>query len=599
MKPNGTFAISFIKNIFETKLVGICQEFVSLYPESCKNIEQICISSFAMSMMNLNACHSEKDRAPYSSATPPLRKKQKVQSTADLSLSWKDTVFTYATNAYQSRVKCKEWKLSGQIAHKLTGTFPHTSYAPGNFWILSDNLKTYTFKGLDDEKESLKGHDARVQDQEEKESSWISLGTYLAHFFTKKCTNRISFSEAAWWGMVDVRNPKNWCHTFFGLPDTLGSKLPQISGHVQNDLTVHPEILNACGFLTGFEKTPNRQPKIDVSLGISDGLCANVGSGCIGTTRIAVTIGTSAAIRILIKKELLFGEREGKAASEGIPYGVPAGLWCYTVTPHYVLLGGALTDGGSIIQWLTDNFSPPLPRDTPASTSTSTSASTSTNTSASTSTNTSASTSAPVLGAQYSMFEKEASRIFVENEEVKSTRSPVTAYLECEKVHVLPFLSPERSPNYQSDVSLTLTGITKETRRGALYYACMESIVFRLYSLFKRLKGFIDLEKATIVCSGGALRSNLRWQQILADMFRLPVVKVVGIPDVTSFGATLFVSALKDAKGDVDLQNVKDYPWEYTAPIEPTDDKSICDYFRRKFEAHETLYERFYNTGKN
>lgn len=35
---------------------------------------------------------------------------------------------------------------------------------------------------------------------------------------------------------------------------------------------------------------------------------------------------------------------------------MPFGLWCYRIDRHRLLLGGALTDGGSVIKWLEDSF---------------------------------------------------------------------------------------------------------------------------------------------------------------------------------------------------------------------------------------------------
>lgn len=49
-----------------------------------------------------------------------------------------------------------------------------------------------------------------------------------------------------------------------------------------------------------------------------------------------MTIGTSAAIRVVVEATAL---RSAK---------VPQGLWCYRISRDHVLLGGALSDGGSV-----------------------------------------------------------------------------------------------------------------------------------------------------------------------------------------------------------------------------------------------------------
>lgn len=62
-------------------------------------------------------------------------------------------------------------------------------------------------------------------------------------------------------------------------------------------------------------------------------------------SRIAVTIGTSAAMRVALKLRVVLDER------------ISAGLWCYRYSKDMVLLGGALTDGGSMYEWFHDIFS--------------------------------------------------------------------------------------------------------------------------------------------------------------------------------------------------------------------------------------------------
>ena len=69
---------------------------------------------------------------------------------------------------------------------------------------------------------------------------------------------------------------------------------------------------------------------------IGDGAAANVGSGCTGHDRVALTLGTSGAMRVV------------QAAVEK----VPSGLWCYRVDRHYALLGGATSEGGNVYSWM-------------------------------------------------------------------------------------------------------------------------------------------------------------------------------------------------------------------------------------------------------
>jgi gluconokinase len=68
-----------------------------------------------------------------------------------------------------------------------------------------------------------------------------------------------------------------------------------------------------------------------------DGACANVGAGCVGRTRAALTIGTSGALRVVYENDA--------------PQPRP-GLFLYRLDRHRVVEGGALSDGGNLHRWI-------------------------------------------------------------------------------------------------------------------------------------------------------------------------------------------------------------------------------------------------------
>jgi gluconokinase len=74
--------------------------------------------------------------------------------------------------------------------------------------------------------------------------------------------------------------------------------------------------------------------------GIGDGACANVGSGAVTNDRIALTVGTSAAIRVIADCPL------------GEPIDVPNDVWAYRLDDQHVVFGGALSNGGNVVSWL-------------------------------------------------------------------------------------------------------------------------------------------------------------------------------------------------------------------------------------------------------
>jgi gluconokinase len=68
---------------------------------------------------------------------------------------------------------------------------------------------------------------------------------------------------------------------------------------------------------------------------VGDGAAGNVGSDCITPERIALNVGTSAALRV---------------ATDGFR-PPPRGLWRYAVDRGRLLLGGATSEGGNVYAW--------------------------------------------------------------------------------------------------------------------------------------------------------------------------------------------------------------------------------------------------------
>lgn len=77
---------------------------------------------------------------------------------------------------------------------------------------------------------------------------------------------------------------------------------------------------------------------------LGDGACANVGSGAIGPVTIALTIGTSAAMRMILPR------------STRVSWEIPSGLWGYRLDRENAVLGGALSNGGNFLRWIRETI---------------------------------------------------------------------------------------------------------------------------------------------------------------------------------------------------------------------------------------------------
>ena len=83
---------------------------------------------------------------------------------------------------------------------------------------------------------------------------------------------------------------------------------------------------------------------------LGDGACSNVGSGCVERGRAAVTIGTSAAARVVYET----------SSAEPKP-----GIFLYRLDDSRFCEGGALSDGGNLHAWLEHALRDPEPTDVP------------------------------------------------------------------------------------------------------------------------------------------------------------------------------------------------------------------------------------------
>jgi gluconokinase len=76
--------------------------------------------------------------------------------------------------------------------------------------------------------------------------------------------------------------------------------------------------------------------------GLGDGACANIGTGAVGSDRIALSLGTSGAMRIVLDREV------------GSDLAIPEELWAYRLDHQRVVLGAAISNGGKVLAWLNE-----------------------------------------------------------------------------------------------------------------------------------------------------------------------------------------------------------------------------------------------------
>jgi len=166
-----------------------------------------------------------------------------------------------------------------------------------------------------------------------KVKKWQTLSSFITARWMGRPHLPISFSEASWTGLLQVWRLQ-WN---VALAERVGVAAETL-----------PALADCSDFQAGLSSTyRQRWPELASAhfhLGVGDGAAAAIGSGSgsgqLHLSRIAATIGTSAAARVVVP------------IREGLEVPIPSGLWCYRVDRERVLFGGSMSDGGSLYEWM-------------------------------------------------------------------------------------------------------------------------------------------------------------------------------------------------------------------------------------------------------
>ncbi|HEV2690760.1 MAG TPA: gluconokinase [Bryobacteraceae bacterium] len=199
---------------------------------------------------------------------------------------------------------------------------------------------------------------------------------------------------------------------------------------------------------------------------LGNGACDNIGIGCLTPDRFALRVGSTGALRAVCEKP---------AAP------VPDALFCYHVDRSSYVLGGSLSNGGQVSQWIHRNLALP-----------------------------------------------ETAEIEKHLRAMKPGSHGVL---------LLPFFAGERSPYWRSDLRAAITGINLSTRAIDLLQAALESVALRFLEIYEVLSKTAGQPKA-IIASGGALSQSPAWTQMIADALGFPITSYAET-EASSRGAAL------------------------------------------------------------
>lgn len=167
----------------------------------------------------------------------------------------------------------------------------------------------------------------RTQPELFAQTRWF---TSLSDVIMLRLFGRMSagISIASWTGLLN-RATSDWDAQWLAMLGILKEQLPPIAA---SDSTLK-NLLPAWQARWPLFKDAICHPPV------GDGAAANIGSGCVDPSRIAVTIGSTAAMRVV-------SSRNTQHASLVNP-----ALWSYRVDHAHDLIGGATTEGGNVMAW--------------------------------------------------------------------------------------------------------------------------------------------------------------------------------------------------------------------------------------------------------
>lgn len=197
-------------------------------------------------------------------------------------------------------------------------------------------------------------------------------------------------------------------------------------------------------------------------VGASDGCLSNLGVNAIDFGSVAVTIGTSGAIRTVSDKPLT--DPKGRT-------------FCYALTENHWVIGGPVNNGGMTFRWVRDELA----------------------------------------GSEV----ETARRLGLDPYEVL-TKIASNVKPGSDGLLFHPYLTGERAPLWNANARGSFFGLSLHHKKEHLIRSVLEGVIFNLYSVLLALEELIGVP-TKIMATGGFARSVL-WRQMMADIFNEEVV---------------------------------------------------------------------------
>ena len=320
-------------------------------------------------------------------------------------------VLGWADNRSRDHVATLRKKLDERETHRRTGARFHSSFWPAKLlWLKGGNPS---------------GSEGAPSSPS---ATWLSFADYVVLKLSGQLTTSISIASGT--GIFNIRAEK-WDEELIRFLKLERSQLPPIA-----------EDTKTFRLNTKFAKRWPRLAEAEWFRPVADGAANNIGSGCASDGKAALMVGTSGAMRIVLDEP---------------PAKIPNGLWCYRVDHRRLILGGALSDGGGLLDWLKANLN--LPKNA---------------------------------------------------ESLIAKRPPGS-----NGVTVLPYFAGERSTGYDETARGAVLGLTMAHDSVDILHAAMEAVAARFAEILRQIETVTPVRE--IVASGGALKNSPTFTRIIAD----------------------------------------------------------------------------------
>jgi glycerol kinase len=128
-------------------------------------------------------------------------------------------------------------------------------------------------------------------------------------------------------------------------------------------------------------------------------------------------------------------------------------------------------------------------------------------------------------------------KIISKSSEVEPLAREVKNLDELKNILFFPFFSGIGSPHWNAEAKASIVGLTRDSNRAHIAYACLEGIALSINDLLMAMRKDTGLAISTLKVDGGAVENNLL-MQLQASISETKIIKPKVI-ETTAFGAAL------------------------------------------------------------